>query len=380
MKVFTKSMMVALGLGALLFGCRPDQVGPTDGPSKDVAGAFDDVHVNLDTVCAYADTIFFRASDGTDYVNKCVGAGGIAVPCVTNQRWGKAFMYNGYVMGGPTNVHWLKVDFELAPGYVNDFRQWLFTTSGQMPVDPNTGVPGVGTDWSSIQENPARNAWEISILVNDLPLPCFDMACRMSIVRLRLNGSPNENFRTSIWARNRNWNVTGDPEASNSEFVVHYCPFGCLEGVVPPRLVEKCVNFQVGVPELGSCVTLDADTTASDIHYSWSTGATTKTISVCPTATTSYTCTISNATRPVVIKTFNVNYTNVGCAAGNSPLHKVRVCHRPPGNPTNVQNICIDWSGVPAHVKRFRAPGSNPNQGHDSGCEIGVCGSNPCAQ
>ena len=97
-----------------------------------------------------------------------------------------------------------------------------------------------------------------------------------------------------------------------------------------------------------------------------------------PHATMDVTITESPSREPVAVYAFDVTSSDISCRSGNSPQHKVWVCHIPPGNPNNPQDICIDWSGVPAHVARFRAPGSNPNQGHDSGCEIGKCGSNPC--
>ncbi len=381
MKFFAKSMFVALGLGAVLFGCSPDNVNPTgDSKEKSVAGAFDDVHQVLDTICKYSDSVFFRSPNGSFRVDKCVGAGGTAIACTMAQpKWGSFVMYNGYTTNTSTPVHWLNVDFGLAGGWMCDFNNWLFTTNNSISMDPNTNLPSVGTDWSSVVYNPYRNQWKVSILVADLPSPSFDMSCRLSVLRLRLNGTPNENFRTTVWAINPDFANPAKPASnSNSEYVIRYEPFGCLEQVAPPRLDSTCATLTVGAPALASCATISADTTGAGITYAWSTGATTQTISVCPTATTTYTVTISAANHPVVIKTIKVYYRNISCQAGNSPKHKVWVCHYPPGNPNNPQDICIDWSGVPAHVARFRAPGANPNQGHDSGCEIGKCGSNPC--
>lgn len=62
------------------------------------------------------------------------------------------------------------------------------------------------------------------------------------------------------------------------------------------------------------------------------------------------------------------------CTNGNGQ-QKVDVCHMPPGNPTNVQNICIATTALPAHVVDFK-PASNPCLGHHSGCHIGPC--DPC--
>jgi len=50
----------------------------------------------------------------------------------------------------------------------------------------------------------------------------------------------------------------------------------------------------------------------------------------------------------------------------------VLVCHIPPGNPENAQTICINPSGVPAHI--------DPKRGHNSGCYVGSCDCSPCAE
>ena len=383
MNFFKKSFLAAFGLSALLFGCTPDKVGPTEkNGGKDVAGAFDDTHITLDTVCALTDSIYFRSSDGSFYVNKCVSEDWFApevVPCDPGQpKWGSFVVYNGYQYTQTDSIHWLDVDFSLAPGIFSDLSSWVFTTGNGILIDPNTGTPTVGTDWSSVVSNPVRNQWKVQIPVDQLPQPAFDLACRMSVLRLSFFAEEIPGTRTNLWSINHHWNEVGSEYASNNEFVLRYAPFGCLETVTPPQTSSECVYLPLGwTGQLPSSATLDAGIGSS---YQWSTGATTRTIAVSPTVTTSYTVSISTGNAVTMIKTFNVTVQNVRCGNtnGNNPQHKVTVCHRPPGNPNNVQNICIDWSGVPAHVKRFRAPGSNPHQGHDSGCEIGTCGGNPC--
>ncbi len=62
------------------------------------------------------------------------------------------------------------------------------------------------------------------------------------------------------------------------------------------------------------------------------------------------------------------------CTTGKGE-QKVTVCHMPPGNPTNVQQICIAVSALPAHIVDFK-PATNPCMGHHSGCHLGPC--NPC--
>lgn len=63
-----------------------------------------------------------------------------------------------------------------------------------------------------------------------------------------------------------------------------------------------------------------------------------------------------------------------GNSNGNSE-QKVTVCHLPPGNPGNAQEICIGVSALPAHVIDFK-PANDPCMGHHSGCHIGPC--DPC--
>lgn len=62
------------------------------------------------------------------------------------------------------------------------------------------------------------------------------------------------------------------------------------------------------------------------------------------------------------------------CGNGNGQA-KVTVCHIPPGNPANMQEICIAVSALPAHIIDFK-PANNPCMGHHSGCHIGPC--DPC--
>lgn len=62
------------------------------------------------------------------------------------------------------------------------------------------------------------------------------------------------------------------------------------------------------------------------------------------------------------------------CTKGNGQT-KFNVCHLPPGNPANMQSICIAESALDAHIIDFK-PIDNPCMGHHSGCHIGPC--DPC--
>ena len=223
MKHFKKSIFVALAMGLVLVGCKPDNVDPTSKNGgkgdKSVAGAFDDLHPTLDTVCKISDSIFFRSADGSYNVNNCVSEdwfNPVVEPCAPGQpKWGSLFVYNGYQYTTTDTIHWLDVDFTLAPGIFNDLSNWVFTTGNGIQIDPNTGTPTVGTDWSSTLSNPVRNQWKVQIRVDDLPQPSFDMACKMSVMRLSFFAEEIPGTRTNLWAVNQFWNNPNSEYASN---------------------------------------------------------------------------------------------------------------------------------------------------------------------
>jgi subtilase family serine protease len=81
--------------------------------------------------------------------------------------------------------------------------------------------------------------------------------------------------------------------------------------------------------------------------YLWSNGATTQTVSVCPTATTIYTVTVTDHNGYTAKDKITVQVIDIRCGNNNN---KVVVCHLPPGNPENLQIICVAPSAVPAHL------------------------------
>ena len=92
--------------------------------------------------------------------------------------------------------------------------------------------------------------------------------------------------------------------------------------------------------------------------YSWSptTGVanpTSASTSVSPTTTTTYTVTITDGTGCTITKSVTINVVDVRC--GN----KIKICHYPPGNPGNPQQLCLPASAIPAHLAH--------------GCKLGDC-------
>ena len=103
-----------------------------------------------------------------------------------------------------------------------------------------------------------------------------------------------------------------------------------------------------------SCATLNGSATGGtgSLSYSWSNGTTTINNTVCPSITTSYSLTATDANGCTVTDDVKVCVVNVVCYAGNSNVKKVEVCHK--GN-----TICIDANGVQAHLAH--------------GCTLGSC-------
>jgi len=134
---------------------------------------------------------------------------------------------------------------------------------------------------------------------------------------------------------------------------------------VPPLVVDAgpCQTVYFGYGPL-ACTDLNASLITSSsgpYTYTWSNGETGSTITVCPTVTTIYTVTVTDgngfsSTADVVLNVIDASCGNNG--------NKVVVCHIPPGNPNNVQEICIAQQAVGAHI--------DPAYGH-SGCRVGLC-------
>jgi hypothetical protein len=68
--------------------------------------------------------------------------------------------------------------------------------------------------------------------------------------------------------------------------------------------------------------------------------------------------------------TINVLQLSSLICSGNGNNIKYRVCHIPPGNPANPQNICISASALNAHLIQG-------NNGHNK-CHLGYCGEQLC--
>jgi len=110
-----------------------------------------------------------------------------------------------------------------------------------------------------------------------------------------------------------------------------------------------------------ACATLSAIVSGgtAPYHYSWTNGMNDPTISACPDVTTEYGIQVIDDNGCSVTAAVKVNSINVICYAGNSNQAKVLLCHIPPGNPGNPQQLCISASAVADHLAH--------------GCNLGSC-------
>ena len=133
---------------------------------------------------------------------------------------------------------------------------------------------------------------------------------------------------------------------------------------------DVCVQYGY---QTVNCTTLVGSQTGGVAPYTvrWNLGsstgtllASTSSVQVCPTVTTTYCYTVTDANGCTYTDCVVVNVTDIRC--GNN-LQKVTICHIPPGSPGNPQTLCVAANAVGQHV------------GSHGGDYLGACGAtNPC--
>ena len=123
------------------------------------------------------------------------------------------------------------------------------------------------------------------------------------------------------------------------------------------EIAQDCSTVYYGY-EAQACAELSVNTQYGELPYSylWSTGETTATISACPSVTTTYSVTVTDALGDSVTDDTVVVAVDVTC--GNSSNGKVLVCHRTSSGDYNT--ICISPNAVQTHL--------------DHGDSLGECG------
>jgi hypothetical protein len=354
----------------LAWGCESEQIQPEGlGRQPRIGLGSEQQHEGINLVCS--DTLYLRlrTADGSHHVNYCGGQ-----PCAGNQpEWGSVEVVNG--------IDTLAVTISMALGWFVEDCYFSAMTNGTYSLDAR-GVPSTpGFNFQYADAPVLDNKWTLFVDRKAVQMDInrvFGLAAYVRVAKLGFVNGVDSNSRRALWLANPEWDLPGSPNQSTGELLTTWQWADCQRIAEPVDSV--CAVAYTGLPGNNGCASLSPNVNGAvpPLTYAWSTGQSSSTVTVCPSIATTYRVSVSDANGPYSVTAFQVNVVDASCRAGNSPQHKVWVCHIPPGNPNNPQNICIDWNGVPAHVARFRAPGANPNQGHDSGCEIGRCGSNPC--
>lgn len=158
-------------------------------------------------------------------------------------------------------------------------------------------------------------------------------------------------------------NATGTPGSAitNNNDIVMANAFAYLADVPTALSADagSCQTVYYGYAPL-SCADLTATGLdgAPPYSYTWSTGATTASINVCPTESTDYTVDVVDANGCTASASVTVGVVDVRCG---KKLNKVAICH-------NGNSICISANAIPSHLN---------NHGGD---QLGACGqADPCA-
>ncbi|MFH1321674.1 MAG: T9SS type A sorting domain-containing protein [Bacteroidota bacterium] len=169
-------------------------------------------------------------------------------------------------------------------------------------------------------------------------------------------------------------NPTATPALTTTYTITVLDANGCTETdsttiyVNPNPIVDAgyCQTVYYGyAPE--ECTNLFAAVSDGTPPYTflWSTGETTQDITVCPSVATTFTVVVTDVNGCSGTDVVTVEVVDVRCGKN---LNKVQVCHFPPGNPGNAQDLCISPNAVPDHLTNH-------------GDRLGLCDAgDPCFQ
>lgn len=441
MKSFTKIFAILLTIGAITFACQPENVAPKSDAAGPMSAAADDDHPTPDPQCSqsyFFDLVNGAGSPtapstqgGQDYgsIEVANDAADVWVIATAGPGWRFAQdrIYLGLAANVPLNTSTNPATIATEQFPSTTVNNPVRTVIARTLTGVTSGCPDI-VFWATINRLSPFGAPINSTVVWGAGVPfyngwvmsgyCWNPCALWATSQSCLYGSTPGTCRTLSVTNTNNggvgpWTVTWSNGATGMTNTVcpnvtttyyAYCvdqvlardTFAftvCVGGancpcapppVDPPSINASCMNILTGLPSSvggATCATLTAYPTgqvAMPVTYTWSNGTTGATTQACAAGT--YTVTITDANGSTASASVTISAINIRCGNtnGNNGAHKVIVCHKPPGNPANVQEICIDWSGVPAHVALYRPPYYNPNMGHDSGCSIGPCGIAAC--
>lgn len=329
MKKFKSLFAIVSVLSVFVLACSPDKVRPTQGSDAEnpsVANGATDPHPRLDTVCSAYDSIFLMSEVGQSLtINKCNIPGGMG-PCVTTTQWGIVEIYSGVdfvdgVYNNGDDVEYLIANFTTNGGFYIDRTTSQFGVSGYT-FDSN-GIPIIDQDWLVSIVNPVVNKYQVRRRIDQMPSRCPQLALNLRVVKLNIFSQVVNNSATSLWGYNPQWNNPQDPAYSpTSQFLTPFCAPNCL----PLAQQNICKNVYKGLTCNNGCTTLSPDMNGGSYTYSWSTGATTSSIEVCPSSNTAYNVTVLDGGVPVQNVVFDVNVIDAGCAIGVTNDPRAKFC------------------------------------------------------
>lgn len=157
-------------------------------------------------------------------------------------------------------------------------------------------------------------------LVVPFPPGCTNLAVRVTYVELDFFGSVIGTYYGWI----------GGTRIGTDGWATQFCALGCITAGVSP----ECTTILPGYTP--DCVTLTASVTSGTpgtLNYAWSTGATTSSITVCPTSTTTYSVTITSSGfvgSTSASASADVIVLSAPCGTGGN---KIEICDHAPATP-----------------------------------------------
>jgi len=214
-------------------------------------------------------------------------------------------------------MQWLQKYHGLAPTSSDFGRSLCVDASGNVYVAGQSQGAGTGFDYATLKYSPAGTLMWAQ----------------------RYNG-PGSNFDLPV-------KVVLD--AGNSVYVTGYSRgIGLIYDIATIKYFQCALAVNAGndttiYKGYGSetaVLTANVQGEAGSVSYIWSNSATTQTIVVSPSQTTTYWVTVTDSKGCMATDTVTVNVINVTCGHNNN---KVLVCH-------NGHTICISSNAVPAHL------------------------------
>ena len=226
MKLFKLPVFSAVMLAVILWSCNAETVNPKDTASNDVPAIAGDFIAHPDPSPICSDRITFtlvEETTGSAQINNCG-----FFPCSGQEpNWGTVEVLNSDVA--------LYQNVSMAFGwYVEKGETFLGDNSVMTIVN---GIPQVQPAWATQDINPIVNkAQLITPVPSNLLNTCFDVASRITVVKLDFFSGADPNTRTDLWLKDDKSQALNN---SANPFVMTWC-FGSCGPVVTSITAGDC--------------------------------------------------------------------------------------------------------------------------------------------